>query len=126
MDSYQTGTDVSTQQHEEDFVALLFQSIATDKLTIEHDYLAAVFSLPGALDNPLFSGLASLDGVESAFDQSSFMQKRGTVLEGDHTVYLSFPSDGAFQLSLPLYPAFLVPRLHRRLRRHSYIAVSIS
>ena len=72
------------QAHEEDFVALLFQIIVTDKLTVEHQYLAAVIGLPGAADHPLLRGLATVDEIKPELDQPGFMSIRESVLEGKH------------------------------------------
>lgn len=67
--------------HEEEFIALLFQTLVTDRLTIEHKYAFAVFGLPFALDHALFAGVRELlppDGAE--FDRAGFMDKRPEIL----------------------------------------------
>lgn len=65
--------------HEEEFLALFFQSIATDRLTIEHKYTSALFGLPGAADHMLFEGVRSL-GVED-LSRSAFMERRLAILD---------------------------------------------
>lgn len=69
--------------HEEEFLALLFQSIVTDRLTVEHKYAAAVFALPGALDHPLFEGVRDLGVTEEHLTRTGFTEKRLSILEGE-------------------------------------------
>lgn len=66
---------------EEEFVALLFQSIVSDRLTIEHKYASTMFALPSAADDALFEGIAAIPGALD-FGRASFMDKREAVLEG--------------------------------------------
>ncbi|KAL1413138.1 hypothetical protein Q8F55_000887 [Vanrija albida] len=65
---------------EEEFISLLFQTIATDRLTVEHKYASAVFSLPGAADNDLFEGVAAAVPEAHDFTRATFMEKRVEVL----------------------------------------------
>lgn len=71
------------QNYEKEFIALLFQAIVTDRLTVEHKYATAFFALPGASEHALFEGVSAL-GVED-MDRSSFIEKRGDILDGEST-----------------------------------------
>lgn len=68
--------------HEEEFLALYFQSIVTDRLTIEHKYAAALFALPGVLDHALFEGVRGIGVSEEGLTRTAFMEKRLSILEG--------------------------------------------
>lgn len=67
---------------EEEFVSLLFQSIVTDRLTVEHKYAAAMFAIPGVLDHALFEGVRLVGVTEEEMGRSAFMEKRLRILEG--------------------------------------------
>ncbi|WRT67980.1 uncharacterized protein IL334_004955 [Kwoniella shivajii] len=67
--------------HEEDFVALFFQVIGTDKLTVEHKYLSALLLTPGAMDHPLLSPLAGLEALEREMSRDGFMGMRTEALK---------------------------------------------
>lgn len=57
--------------------------MATDRLTVEHKYASAVFSLPGAMDNDLFEGVAAAVTELHDFTRATFMEKRVEVLKGE-------------------------------------------
>lgn len=73
---------VLLQHHEEDFIALLFQTIVTDKLTVEHKYLSAVLQTPEALDHPLLCLLKQVPVAKHDLDRGQFLESRGVILEG--------------------------------------------
>lgn len=68
-------------KYEEEFIALLFQTIVTDRLTVEHKYASALFALPGASEHALFEGISSLE-IDN-MDRSAFMEKRDAILDGE-------------------------------------------
>ncbi|KAL7420749.1 hypothetical protein Q5752_004701 [Cryptotrichosporon argae] len=68
--------------HDDDFVALLFQALAADRVSVEHEYASALFALPGALDHALLEGLArAVPRVRTALDRAAFLACRPAVLE---------------------------------------------
>lgn len=73
--------------HEDEYLQLFFQSVVTDRLTIEHKYTSALFGFPGALDHMLFEGVRALE-VED-LTRSTFMEKRLAILE---VVFRNIPS----------------------------------
>ena len=80
---------VLRQRHEEVFLGLLFQTIVTDQLTVEHKYLSALLAMPGVLDSPLFTEVGGIPGVKDDLNRSRFMELRGAVLEA---IFSSIPT----------------------------------
>lgn len=74
------------QQHEEDFIALLFQVIVTEKVTIEHKYIFAMLHMPGATHHPILAGLITVGGLDRDFDEVGFLEMRGSMLECECSV----------------------------------------
>ncbi|KAK6907981.1 hypothetical protein I203_101982 [Kwoniella mangroviensis CBS 8507] len=66
--------------HEEDFIALLFQVIGTDKLTVEHHYLSALLAMPGAYNHPLLAPFGSIKSLEGELSRDGFMGVREVAL----------------------------------------------
>ncbi|WVQ65568.1 uncharacterized protein L199_003745 [Kwoniella botswanensis] len=66
--------------HEEDFIALLFQVIGTDKLTVEHKYLSALLAMPGAYNHPLLAPLGGIESLEGELSRDGFMGVREVAL----------------------------------------------
>jgi hypothetical protein len=61
---------------------LLFPSIVTDKLTIEHKFLSAFFAMSRVLDTPLFARVALIPSIADGFDRSRFFEERPAILAG--------------------------------------------
>ena len=59
----------------------MFQSLVTDKLTIEHKYLSAMMKMSGVLDHPLFVEIPKVN-VQQDLSGTDFMDIRGAVLRG--------------------------------------------
>lgn len=64
------------------FLTLLCQSLVTDRISIEHKYLSALFAMPRMLDTALFAEVALLPFAREPFDRAAFMEKRPAILEG--------------------------------------------
>lgn len=105
------------KNHEEDFIALLFQTIVTDRLTLEHKYASALFALPGASEHALFEGVSAL-GVDD-MDRGTFMEKRGAILDGEPLWYFIFLLTVVIFANIPLLlqsrwtPAAMKPLIYR-------------
>ncbi|KAK8858768.1 hypothetical protein IAR55_002997 [Kwoniella newhampshirensis] len=67
--------------YDEDFVALFFQVIGTDKLTVEHKFFSSLLLMPGAMEDPLLAPLKNVEPLERELDRSGFMEIRGEVLQ---------------------------------------------
>ncbi|WVQ85011.1 hypothetical protein IAT38_007175 [Cryptococcus sp. DSM 104549] len=70
----------SFSNHPEDFTALLFQTIGTDKLTIEHKYLFNLLRMSGVGEHPLLAPLFGMPELERQLDRAAFMEIREEVL----------------------------------------------
>ena len=70
-----------SQQYEEDFIALVFQVIVTEKVTIEHKYIFAILLMPGAIDHPILAGMSKIGGLDRELDELGFLEIRGSMLE---------------------------------------------
>ncbi|WWC70969.1 uncharacterized protein I206_104922 [Kwoniella pini CBS 10737] len=66
--------------HEEDFVALFFQVIGTDRLTVEHHYTSALLAMRGSLEHPLLAPLRNIEAFERELSRDGFMGIRGEAL----------------------------------------------
>ncbi|WWD18663.1 hypothetical protein CI109_103116 [Kwoniella shandongensis] len=66
--------------HEEDFIALFFQIIGTDRVTVEHEYVSSLLIMQGAMDHPLLTPLAGIEMLERELDRNGFMDVRGLML----------------------------------------------
>jgi hypothetical protein len=71
----------SFSKYPEDFVALFFQTVVTDKLSVEHKYVSALLAMPGAAVHPIFDGVADLPLGD--LDRGTFMDRRGAILESE-------------------------------------------
>ncbi|KIR32249.1 hypothetical protein I352_05483 [Cryptococcus deuterogattii MMRL2647] len=71
----------SFDSYSEDYIALLFQSIGTDRLTIEHKYLSTLVALPDATMNPILSKLSFMQAVRRGLNRTDFMELRQEVLQ---------------------------------------------
>ncbi|WWC88639.1 uncharacterized protein L201_003552 [Kwoniella dendrophila CBS 6074] len=71
--------------HEEDFVALLFQVIGTDKLTVEHKYLSALLAMPGTSDHLLLAPLGTIEAFDRELSRDGFMGIRTEALKAIFT-----------------------------------------
>lgn len=74
--------------HEEEFLALFFQALVCDRLTIQHKYISAVSRLPGALDHALLEGMrdvlsefGSTEATDFDISRSTFLENRPKLLE---------------------------------------------
>lgn len=76
----------SFDSYSEDYIALLFQSIGTDRLTIEHKYLSTLVALPDATMNPILSKLSFMQAVRRGLNRTDFMELRQEVL---HVIFRS-------------------------------------
>ncbi|WVW84898.1 hypothetical protein I302_106934 [Kwoniella bestiolae CBS 10118] len=74
--------------HEEDFTALLFQVIGTDKLTVEHKYLSALLAMPGASEHLLLAPLGSIEALEGELSRDGFMGVREEALRA---IFITVP-----------------------------------
>ncbi|WVR06529.1 hypothetical protein IAU60_003560 [Kwoniella sp. DSM 27419] len=76
-------------QYEEDFVALLFQVIGTDRLSVEHKYTAALLAMSGALDHPLLQPLIGSESFDKEMSGSQFMEARS---DGLRAIFTAIPT----------------------------------
>jgi hypothetical protein len=108
------------QKYAEDFAAVLFQTIVTDKITVEHKYLSAVLSMPGALAYPLFEGVEEVHRFnrDHELDRGSFLDARGPILEGESIQRLRLIARSGLTSSSVVWQYLSVIRIERRLGRY--------
>ena len=76
------------QSLKDDFFELIFATITTSKLSVEHKLLSAVLSMPHATSHPLFEDLPPV--ATNGLDRIGYMRYRGEVVDGeliDHQVW---------------------------------------
>ncbi|ODN73953.1 hypothetical protein L202_07454 [Cryptococcus amylolentus CBS 6039] len=71
----------SFTEHGDDFVALLYQSIGTDKLTIEHKYAGTILNLARASEHLLLIDVCTNNTLDKNPDRTEFMENRGQILQ---------------------------------------------
>ncbi|KAK4689696.1 hypothetical protein P7C73_g409, partial [Tremellales sp. Uapishka_1] len=71
----------SFKKYEEEYISLMFQTVVTDKITVEHKYMSAIFNMPGGMDHLLFQGLAEMSFSVKDLDRGAFMQHRSAILD---------------------------------------------
>ncbi|WVQ73377.1 hypothetical protein IAR50_002948 [Cryptococcus sp. DSM 104548] len=71
----------SFTEHGDDFVALLFQSIGTDNLTIEHKYAGTLLNLTQASEHPLLVDVCAGNTLDMNPDRTDFMDAREQILQ---------------------------------------------
>lgn len=69
--------------YQEEFVTLFFQVIATDRLTIEHKFVSALFAMSNTFSHSFFTDVPNVQGVQQDMDRSGFMDLRIPILEGE-------------------------------------------
>jgi hypothetical protein len=72
---------MSSQSHKDNFFDVLFESLVTLELTIEHQYVSLLFSIDG-LQHPLLDGLVlqkTLDG-DYIVTENDFKPFRRTII----------------------------------------------
>jgi len=89
--SYKVGTvrsihslsdlTTSAQSHKDSFFDVLFESLATSELTMEHQYVSLLFSIDG-LQHPLVDGIALQRGLDGDYlvTEQEFNPLRMTVI----------------------------------------------
>jgi hypothetical protein len=66
-------------KHSEEFIALLLSVIGTDRITVEHKYVSALFAVPAFRAHPLFDGVPALDHEMKPED---LFEMRFNILDG--------------------------------------------
>jgi hypothetical protein len=74
--------DPPAQAYSDDFVSLLFQIIVTDSVTVEHQYVAALFRMPGSTMHPLLEDVVEAGCV--GMDRSDFLRRRMDMIQGGY------------------------------------------
>ena len=61
-----TGLTSLSQSHKDNFFDVLFESVVTPEVTMEHQYISLLFSVDG-LQHPLMDGLALQRGLDGDY-----------------------------------------------------------
>jgi hypothetical protein len=69
------------QAYSDDFVSLLFQIIVTDSITVEHQYISALFRMPGSTMHPLLEDV--IEAGSDGLDRSDFLRRRMHMIQGE-------------------------------------------
>ncbi|ORY30560.1 Mus7/MMS22 family-domain-containing protein [Naematelia encephala] len=93
-------------EYEQEFITLVYQTIVTANITVEHDFLAATLRMTGGAEHVLLRDFRELIPDHLEIDQGAFLEYRAPALEA---VFSRLPA----LLSSPRTPASLKSLVYR-------------
>lgn len=67
-------------KHTEDFISVFFSVIGTDRISVEHKFVSALFATPAFLNHPIFDGITV---PESELSAEELFKSRFSILDGE-------------------------------------------